>query len=155
MSVVTDPWHRLAWSWISLVAALALHVAEEALTGFLEFYNPTVSAIREQVPYLPLPTFSFEIWIAGLVTGILLLLGLSVFAFRQTRWITYAALILGTLMVFNGALHIAGSFLFKRPMPGVYTSPLLMIVAVYLILNASRTRQTWLGTNRSKHPSRA
>jgi hypothetical protein len=42
---------------VALCAALALHVADEALSGFLSVYNPAVRAIRERVPFLPLPTF--------------------------------------------------------------------------------------------------
>ena len=60
--------HGLAWIVLSL--ALALHVADEALNGFLSFYNPMVRRIREQVPLLPLPTFEFEWWLAGLIAAV-------------------------------------------------------------------------------------
>ena len=36
----------LARAWILLCLALALHVFDEATTGFLGVYNPTVLAIR-------------------------------------------------------------------------------------------------------------
>lgn len=47
------------WSWLALCAALAVHVADEALTDFLSVYNPIARAIRERVPFLPLPVFTF------------------------------------------------------------------------------------------------
>lgn len=137
------PQYRLGWAWIGLCLALAIHVTDEALTGFLQVYNPTVSAIRERIPFLPLPTFRFEVWIGGLVLGILILLGLSMFAFRRVRWTVPVSLILGILMLLNGVLHICGSLYFRQLMPGVYSSPLLMAAAGYLLFAASRARRIW------------
>jgi hypothetical protein len=34
------------WSWFALTVAFALHVTDEASTGFLSVYNPTVTALR-------------------------------------------------------------------------------------------------------------
>jgi len=138
------PRYRLGLAWIGLGLALAIHVMDESLTGFLEFYNPTVSAIREQLPFLPLPTFRFDVWITGLVLGILLLLGLSVFAFRRVKWTVPVSLVLGILMLLNGVLHFCGSFYFGQMMPGIYSSPLLMAAAGYLLFEASRARKLWI-----------
>jgi len=137
------PQYRLGWEWIGLGLALAIHVTDEALTGFLEFYNPTVLAIREQIRFLPLPTFRFEIWITGLVLRILLLLVLSMFAFRRFKWTIPVSLVLGILMLLNGVLLLCGSFYFGQPMPGVYSSPLLMTAAGYLLYEASRAQNIW------------
>jgi hypothetical protein len=44
---------RQHWpAWMALCVVLAIHVADEALTGFLEWYNPTVRAMREKHPLL-------------------------------------------------------------------------------------------------------
>jgi hypothetical protein len=56
--------HRRAW--LLLVGALAVHVADEASTGFLELYNPIAHDIRSRLPWLPVPTFTFGVWLAGL-----------------------------------------------------------------------------------------
>jgi hypothetical protein len=37
--------HSVRTAWLALVAALALHVGDEAVTGFLDVYNPTVRAL--------------------------------------------------------------------------------------------------------------
>ena len=37
---------RLGIAWVMMWVALALHVTDEALTGFLSVYNPTVLALR-------------------------------------------------------------------------------------------------------------
>ena len=34
--------------WVALCCAFALHVLDEALTGFLDVYNPTVAALRQR-----------------------------------------------------------------------------------------------------------
>ena len=63
---------RTAWLW--LVVALALHVIDEASTGFLDVYNPTVRALRERLGWFPMPEFSFDVWVTGLAV---LVLGLA------------------------------------------------------------------------------
>jgi hypothetical protein len=49
---------RHVQAWLLLAAVLAIHVVDEALTGFLDFYNPLVSRIRQQIPWFPMPTFT-------------------------------------------------------------------------------------------------
>ncbi len=75
--------HWLAW--IGLCGALAMHVADEALTDFLALYNPAVLAIRERQPWLPLPTFTFETWLALLIFAVVALVAASYFVWRG-RW---------------------------------------------------------------------
>jgi hypothetical protein len=131
------PHHRPAANfgsaWVTLCLALALHVTDEALTGFLSVYNPAVEAIRQRLPYLPLPTFTFGVWLTGLITAIILLLALSPFAFRKTRWMVPLAYFFGILMIANGLQHFAGSIYLGQMMPGVYSSPVLLICSIYLL----------------------
>jgi hypothetical protein len=131
------PHHRPAsnfgYAWVALCLALAIHVTDEALTDFLSVYNPAVEAIRQRLPYLPLPTFTFSVWLTGLIIAIILLLALSPFAFRKTRWMVPLAYVFGILMTANGLQHFAGSVYLGRMMPGVYSSPLLLICSIYLL----------------------
>ncbi|HUU29834.1 MAG TPA: HXXEE domain-containing protein [archaeon] len=122
-------------SWIVLCLALAVHVADETVNGFLQIYNPMVRNIKEHLPYLPLPEFKFEIWIGGLILGLLILLFLSPLAFRQVKWLRYFSYIFGILMIFNGIIHFAGTIYLGRPMPGVYSSPLLIASSIYLLIS--------------------
>ena len=128
--------YRLGWAWVALCLALAVHVTDEALTDFLSVYNPTVRAIRNRLPFLPLPTFTFEVWLTGLIAAVVLLLSLSRFAFRGARWMTPVSYVFGALMFLNGSLHIAGSFYLGRLMPGVYSAPLLLAGSIYLLASA-------------------
>src|ERR1051325_4757584 len=124
MSMTTSSIFGIAW--LSLAVALAAHVIDEALTDFLYVYNPTVLRIRARFPWIPLPVFSFRLWISGLIAGVLLLFLLSPLAFRGARWIVVAALPLSAMMIANGCGHIGSSIYLRRWMPGVYSSPLLI-----------------------------
>lgn len=132
-----DSARRFGYAWVAMAVTIALHVTDEATTDFLSVYNPSVRAIRARLPFLPLPTFTFGVWLTGLVLGILLLLALSPLAFRRTRWIVWVSLPLAVLMFGNGLGHIAGSFYLGRLMPGVYSAPLLLVASAYLF------RQAW------------
>jgi hypothetical protein len=129
---------RFGRAWLGLAGALALHVTDEALTDFLAVYNPAVRANRERWPWVPLPTFSFGVWIAGLAAGIVLLFALSPWAFRGTRWIVAVALPFSALMTANGLGHVGSSIYFGRLMPGVYSSPVLIAAALFAFICAVR-----------------
>jgi len=132
---------RFGRAWLALAGALAIHVTDEALTDFLAVYNPTVQSIRGRLPWLPLPTFSFPVWILGLATGIALLFALSPVAFRGARWITLIAVPLSVLMIGNGLGHVGSSIYMGRFMPGVYSSPLLIAAAVFSLTCALQLRR--------------
>jgi Protein of unknown function with HXXEE motif len=119
-----------------MAVVLALHVTDEAATDFLSVYNPAVRAIRARLPFLPLPTFTFGVWLTGLILGILLLLALSPLAFRGKRWVIWASLPLSVLMFGNGLGHIGGSCYLGRLMPGVYSAPLLLLASAWLFRQA-------------------
>ncbi len=132
--------HGLAWVGLSL--ALALHVTDEALNDFLGFYNPMVRRIREEVPLLPLPTFEFEWWLAGLILAVAVSLVASTFAFRGRRWTIVASYIYGGAMCLNALGHFGGSIVNHRWMPGVLSSPVLLAAAVLMIVRALELRRS-------------
>jgi hypothetical protein len=119
-------------AWVFLSLALTLHVIDEALTDFLSVYNPAVQAIRKRFPFLPLPIFTFRVWLTGLCLGILVAFALSFLAFRGSRLAIVAAYPVAVLMFANGIGHIAASLYRRRIMPGVYSSPLLVAASAYL-----------------------
>ena len=116
-----------------LCGAFALHVIDEALTDFLSVYNPTVRAIRARFPYVPLPTFTFRVWLGGLIAAIVLLLLLTPAAFGGAPELRPWAYLFGTVMVGNGVLHMIGSVYHRKAMPGVSTAPLILAAGVYLL----------------------
>jgi hypothetical protein len=129
--------YKFGLAWIAFALALGVHVYDEATHDFLSVYNPTVRVMRARIPYLPLPTFTFAVWLTGLCVGIALLLCLSPFAFRGFREIRIAALPLGILVgVLNAAMHLGSSVYYGRWMPGALSSPLLLVTAVFLLVSS-------------------
>jgi hypothetical protein len=125
-------------AWIGLALVLAVHVIDEALTGFLDFYNPLVSRIRSQYSWFPMPTFTFGAWLAGLGLLVVVLLVLApavrngVIGTRVTSWV------FGAIMFLNGVGHLLGSVYFERWLPGATSAPLLLVASVLL------ARATWM-----------
>jgi hypothetical protein len=120
---------------VALCLALAIHVIDEALTDFLSVYNPVVKALRQRWRFLPLPTFSFKVWLGGLIVGLIFLFALSAFAFGAAKWLTPLTYFFAAFMIINGLLHIAASIYIRRFMPGTYSAPLLLVCATYLFLH--------------------
>ena len=129
---------RFGVAWLGLCLAFAIHVVDEAATGFLAVYNPTVEAIRASVPWLPVPTFTCRVWLRLLIVADLVLLGLSVFAFRGVAWLRPLAYVFGVVMLLNGALHTIGTLYMRQAMPGVYSSPLLFAGSIWLLVATRR-----------------
>jgi len=132
---------RFGRAWMAMAVVLALHVADEAANDFLSVYNPTVRAVRDRFPLLPLPTFTFPVWLGGLIAAVLILLALTPLAFRGVRWLRVFSIPYGALMLLNGLGHIAASFYYGRLMPGVYSAPLLLVASAYLLKTGSRQRE--------------
>ena len=127
---------RFGLAWVALCGALAIHVVDEALTDFLSVYNPAVRAIRARFSFLPLPTFTFPVWLGGLITVTILLFALSPTAFRGEPVMRPAAYVFGVVMAGNGLLHLVGSVYMRKAMPGVYSAPIILAAAVYLLAAA-------------------
>jgi hypothetical protein len=128
---MTSPADVHARAWKILIVVFALHVVDEALTGFLDFYNPLVLRLRPAWSWFP-PTWRFDVWLVGLI---LLIVGLRLI----TPWIRrggtgprVASWIFAVIMFLNGCAHLLGSLYFERWLPGATTGPLLLAGSVYL-----------------------
>jgi hypothetical protein len=124
---------RRAAAWLALAVSLGIHVADEAAHDFLSVYNPAVESIRQSLPFLPLPVFAYDVWLWGLIGAVILLLALIPLVLRGVGVMRPIALALGWLMVGNGLLHIGVSLVTGSAMPGVWSSPLLLLAAVWLV----------------------
>lgn len=138
MNTVERTTFRFGIACVALSLCLAVHVTDEALTGFLEVYNPLVRSLRARLRFFPFPTFTSRVWLTGLILAVCLLLVLSLFAFRGARWIIPLAFVFAVLMLFNGLAHVGGSLYVGRLMPGVYSAPLLLAGSIYLLAAARR-----------------
>jgi hypothetical protein len=153
----TEPENPLGFghAWLALTVAFALHVIDEASTGFLHVYNPTVTALRQRWDWFPMPTFGFRQWITDLATAVVLCFALTPLALRGVRILRPFAWAYAIIHLLNAAGHTAGTILghtvvsvtFSRPAPGFYSSPLLFITAVWLVLRLWKTRHLATGTS--------
>jgi hypothetical protein len=121
---------------VALTVALAAHVADEALTDFLSVYNPIVRAARDRFGWFPMPTFTFDVWLTGLVALVAILLLCTPLAFAGAAFTRIAAYPYGVIMLLNGLGHLAGSIYFNRWMPGATTAPLLIAASIWLLRGA-------------------
>jgi hypothetical protein len=139
-------------AWLLLCLSFCAHVADEALTGFLNVYNPTVIAMRARLAWFPMPTFEYRQWLVGLIVANLILLALTPFAYRNARGLRPLAYFFAGVMLLNGMGHTVFTVLgrtvpsvqFPRPAPGFYSSPFLLSTSIYLFarLRASRSAKT-------------
>lgn len=135
-----SPAESHARAWLLLDAALALHVADEALTGFLDFYNPLVVRLRERLGWWPMPTFTFGVWLAGLIALIVLLAALTPLIRQRRVFARVASAIFGVIMAGNGVAHLAGSVYFDQWLPGATSAPFILAAAILLLRRASMRR---------------
>jgi hypothetical protein len=143
--------------WLALTVAFALHVLDEATTGFLNVYNPTVLAMRERYAWFPMPTFQFREWLTGLIVGVAICFALTLPAARGARWLRPLAWIYALIHLSNAMGHtlatIAGrtvaSVTFPRPAPGFWSSPLLFAGSIWLMA------RLWRTASGDRHPATA
>jgi hypothetical protein len=139
---------NFGYAWVALCVSFCLHVADEALTGFLPVYNATVLALRGERFWYSLPVFEFRSWLIGLIVVNVVFLLLTPFAFRNARALRPLAYVFAVIMLLNGLGHnlatIFGrgpvpSVAIPRPAPGFYSSPFLLIASVYLLAALRRS----------------
>jgi hypothetical protein len=143
-----DSYNRpLAHAWILLCLGLALHIYDEATTGFLKIYNPTVMALRERLGWWPMPTFEFGPWLSGLIIAIVVLLSLTWLVARGAPGTRALAYVFAIIMLFNAGGHTlatifgqtVSSVTFPRPAPGFWSSPFMAAAAIYLLVQLRRS----------------
>jgi hypothetical protein len=134
-------------AWLALCVAFALHIVDEASTGFLGVYNPTVIILHERWSWFPMPTFEFRQWLVALIVAWGLLFCLTPVAARGMRGLRPLAWVYAVIMFLNGLGHTLFSILghtvssvtFPRPAPGFYSSPFLFAASLWLMYRLRRT----------------
>jgi hypothetical protein len=134
--------------WLLLCLAFALHAWDEAAHDFLSYYNSTVVALYGHFSWFPRMDLQFRTWLAALLVANLVLLALTPWAYRNARWLRPLAYGFAAIQLLNGTGHILAaiwgrtvpSVHFEGAAPGVYTAPLLMALAAYLIWGLRKSR---------------
>jgi hypothetical protein len=146
----TEPSRKTSFGrpWFALTVAFALHVFDEAVTGFLAIYNPTVIALRARWGWFPMPTFEFREWLVDLSLAVVICFALTPLAAKGVRWLRPIAWIYAFIHLLNAVGHTAGTILghtvagvtLPRPAPGFYSSPLLFFASGWLMVRLRQTR---------------
>ena len=134
-------------AWFALCVAFALHILDEASTGFLAVYNPTVTILHQRWSWFPMPTLEFREWLVALMVACGLLFCLTPVAARGMSGLRPLAWVYAVIMFLNGLGHTLFSILghtvasvtFPRPAPGFYSSPFLFVASLWLMLRLRRT----------------
>jgi hypothetical protein len=127
------PHRTFGLAWVGFAVAIALHAADEAVSDFLSVYNPNARAIRKRF-HVPIPVFSLRGFIVALSSAVVLMLFLAPFAFQGVHWLRLLAIPVAILAgIANGCVHLGGSALYRRWMPGVLTAPLLLVAGSWLL----------------------
>ena len=146
MSTAPRP-NNIGTPWLALCGAFALHIADEALTGFLDVYNPTVLAMQQRWGCFPMPTFVYRKCLVGLIVAWSILVCLSPWAFRGARWLRPVAWLYAGIMLLNAMGHTLFTILgrtvpsvtFARPAPGFYSSPFLLAASLWMFARLRKT----------------
>ncbi len=133
MTAASARWNGFGTAWVALTLSLGAHVVDEAVTGFLDVYNPIVRSLRERLVWFPMPIFSFEVWITGLCALVVVLLALAPLAFRRSPVLRMVSYPYAAIMLLNGAGHLIGSLYLQRWAPGATTAPLLIVASLWLM----------------------
>ena len=124
---------RHARAWLLLDGALALHVVDEALTGFLDFYNPLVRQLRDFLGFWPMPAFTFGVFLSVMVAAVVILALLTPAVRRGAAGTRLLSWVLAVIMLGNGIAHLAGSVYYQRWLPGATSAPLLLVASIMLM----------------------
>jgi len=126
--------NRDAFAWALMMSSLAAHVFDEVITDFLPFYNQLVFDMRERFGFFPMPTFSYELWLGGLILAILIGFAAVPLVYRGGLRIRIITTVLGILMTANALGHLLGSVYTGRILPGFTSSFLLLATAIYVVV---------------------
>ena len=131
-----------ALAWLYVCLHLAAHGVEEALTGFVDVWNPVLLTMQAATG-IPLPQLVFDEWLTTLAVVVIALTAMTPLVARGVRGFQTGSYVLAFVMIANGVNHLASPLYLGRFLPGQYTSPLLIVASLWLI------RQTY-GVTRSR-----
>jgi protein-S-isoprenylcysteine O-methyltransferase Ste14 len=129
--------HAQARAWLYLCLHVAAHGIEEALNGFVDVWDPFLAEMRARTG-LPLPHFIFADWLTMVAVGIAALTAMTPLVARGLRGFRAGSYIFAGLMIVNGVNHLSSPLYLGRFLPGQFTSPLLILASLWLILETRR-----------------
>ncbi|MGB7062320.1 MAG: HXXEE domain-containing protein [Candidatus Zixiibacteriota bacterium] len=126
--------NKNAAAWVLMISAIAVHVFDETVTDFLPFYNDIASNLRGRLGFFLPPRFTFGTWMGGLIVAIVICFALTPLVNRCGRFIRTFTTVLAIIMVANALGHMLGSVYLGRLLPGFWSSPFLLLTAVFVVI---------------------
>jgi hypothetical protein len=125
-------------AWFAMGMIFGVHVIDEALHDFLDWYNPVAMIIRSRLGGLPFPpVFTFWPWFVGLVLITAAFLFMTPLAYQGRPWLRPIAISFALINIFNGLLHLVAAVALRRRVPGVLSAPILLAVSMWLFHTAT------------------
>jgi hypothetical protein len=122
--------HSLGRVWLVLCLALAVHVFDEAVTGFVPEVNSLLQTVSHGFALPSVPVVSYAWWLGALSVLVCLLLALTRPVSRGARLTRLLPYVLAWVSVANGLGHIVLSLWVGCLLPGTLSSPLLLLASV-------------------------
>jgi hypothetical protein len=90
---------NLGIPWLLLCLSFAAKILDDALNDFLGYYNPTILTLYGHFSWFPRIDLNFREWLVGVIVAEVVLLLLTPFAFRNSRFVRPIAYIFSTIML--------------------------------------------------------
>jgi hypothetical protein len=119
------------WSWVSLIAAFVVHIADEVASDALAFYNPVIREVTGR-------DLTFGVWMTALTVIVLVLASLTPFLFRRVTALKGPISLIVALMLLNVVQHLALFLVFQRLTPGTRSAVLLLAASLWVLRETRR-----------------
>jgi hypothetical protein len=128
-------------AWLLLCLSFAANILDDAVNGFLDYYNPTVLTLYGHYSWFPRIDLTFRQWLIGVIVADALLMLLTPWAYRNSRFLRLLAYAFSIIMLLIGCGSIlatvrgrtVGSVHFTGMAPGTYSALLLLAASAYLL----------------------
>ena len=133
--------NRDATAWILMISAMGIHVLDEALTDFIDFYNSLVQELRDGLGFFPAPIIPYGAWLGGLIAVVIAGFALTPLVDRGRGFFWILTIAMGMNMIAKASGIMLGSLLFGRLLPGFWSSPFLLAAALFVVVRGIRGKR--------------
>jgi hypothetical protein len=133
---------RLGVLYFLLGLVQVAHSVEEMLTHLYDYFWIVSGFLHRIFPWYPQFRWPADLFGAGNMLLIAVLLGSWPFLEQRRPWALVLAWIAGVVEVLNGINHLAGTIIFRRYVPGAITAPFLIGVGALLLRELIQDRKS-------------
>ncbi|MFZ6027020.1 MAG: HXXEE domain-containing protein [Chloroflexota bacterium] len=131
----------MAWLYLALVFAQALHSLEEICTGLWRQLSIVTAAMHARNAAIPVKQTNEREFTAANLLIVLAMAALLPFRFCRHPWAMNVAAGVAAVEVINGSLHVAEAVAAGGYFPGVLSGTLVLLCAGAYLVDACRKRR--------------